>query len=58
MMMFKLYNSSVNLNKVTMNYQVKRLLITKFQNEIVLKSDEIDLINNNDDLNDEKHKNK
>ena len=56
--MFKLYNPSVSLDEVIMNCQMKRLLITKFQNEIALKSDEIDFINDSDDLNDEKHENK
>ena len=43
---------------MTMNCQVKRLLITKFQNEIILKPDEINFVNNSDDLNDEKHEDK
>ena len=57
-MMFKFYNSLVNLNEVIINCQVKKLLIIKFQNEIILKFNEINFINDNDDLNDEKHENK
>ena len=56
--MFKLYNFLMSLNEAIINHQVKRLFITKFQNKIALKSDEVNLVNDSDDLNDEKHENK
>ena len=58
MMMFKLYSSSVSLNEATMNCQVKRLLITKFQNEVTLKPDEVDLVSDSDDSDDEEYEDK
>ena len=37
---------------------MKRLLIIKFQNKIILKFDEINFISDSDDSDDEKHENK
>ena len=48
----------MSLNKAIMNYQMKKFLITKFQNKIILKLNEINFINNSDDSNNEEHENK